>query len=47
MSTGRHYWEIKIQKCTEEEGLFIGIATKDFKVADNPIDSPHFLGYMS
>lgn len=47
MTSGRHYWEIKIIKCIEEEGLFIGIARKDLKVEENPIDSPNFIGYMS
>ena len=29
MSSGRHYWEIKIDKYIDEEDLFIGIARKN------------------
>jgi tripartite motif-containing protein 9/67 len=26
MSSGRHYWEIRIDKYVDEEDLFIGVA---------------------
>jgi tripartite motif-containing protein 9/67 len=29
MSSGKHYWEIKIDKFVDEEDLFIGIARKE------------------
>lgn len=29
MSSGRHYWELKIDKFVDDEDLFIGIARKE------------------
>ena len=47
MSSGKHYWEIKIDKCFEYDGLFIGLARKELKINENPINSPNFIGYMT
>lgn len=50
MSSGRHYWEIKIDKYEDEEALYVGIMkeriSKD-ELKMNPLDSKNFCGYMA
>jgi len=36
MSSGRHYWEIKIDKYVDEEDLFIGISRKNLTLNAQP-----------
>jgi len=45
-SSGRHYWEIKVDNFNDEEDLFIGIARKETNLYARPIDTNMFWGYM-
>lgn len=46
ISSGRHYWEIKIDQFNDEEDLFIGIARKNINLYARPMDTKMFWGYM-
>ncbi len=46
MSSGKHYWEIKIDKFVDEEDLFIGIARKEIDLYVQPTTTGLFWGYM-
>jgi len=46
MSSGRHYWEIKIDNFNDEEDIFIGVARKEANLYARPIDTNTFWGYM-
>jgi tripartite motif-containing protein 9/67 len=46
MTSGRHYWEVKIDKYADEEDLFLGVARKTVNLSQAPQDSNQFWGYM-
>lgn len=46
MNSGRHYWEIKIEKYVDEEDIFIGIARKEIDLYTQPTTTGHFYGYI-
>ena len=46
MSSGRHYWELKIDKFVDDEDLFIGIARKEIDLYAQPITTGMFWGYI-
>ncbi|KAM3135484.1 negative regulation of SNARE complex assembly [Paramecium bursaria] len=47
IGSGRHYWEIKIDKYVDEEDIFIGIAKKDIDLYVQPTSSQQmFYGYI-
>jgi len=46
MSSGRHYWEIKVDNFNDEEDIFIGVAKKETNLYARPIDINTFWGYM-
>ncbi|CAK69624.1 unnamed protein product (macronuclear) [Paramecium tetraurelia] len=46
LNSGRHYWEIKIEKYVDEEDIFIGIARKEIDLYTQPTTTGHFYGYI-
>jgi hypothetical protein len=47
MSSGKHSWEIKIDRFTSEEDFFIGVALKDVALYSRPPDVGKFWGYLA
>eukprot|EP01017_Pseudomicrothorax_dubius_P026543 TRINITY_DN2971_c0_g2_i13.p1 TRINITY_DN2971_c0_g2~~TRINITY_DN2971_c0_g2_i13.p1 ORF type:complete len:353 (-),score=65.49 TRINITY_DN2971_c0_g2_i13:1-1059(-) len=45
-SSGRHYWELKIDKFVDEEDLFVGVARRNINLNMRPNDTKNFWGYM-
>jgi len=46
LSSGRHYWEIKVDHYNDDEDLFIGMARKTINLYARPLDTKMFWGYM-
>jgi tripartite motif-containing protein 9/67 len=46
LSSGRHYWEIKVDHYNDDEDLFLGIARKAINLYARPLDTKMFWGYM-
>lgn len=46
LSSGRHYWEIKIDKFIDEEDIFVGVAKSEHEIMASPLNSNFFWGYM-
>jgi hypothetical protein len=38
-STGRHYWEIKIDAYGHEDDIFLGVCKQEVKLNHHPIES--------
>lgn len=45
-SSGKHYWEIRVDKCDDDEFLFVGVAKQEFGPGADPSESRDFMGYM-
>lgn len=46
LSSGRNYWEIKIDKFVDEEDIFLGIARKNLNLYTQPSATNLFWGYL-
>lgn len=47
LSSGKHKWEIVIDRFSSEEDLFIGVATKEVSLYSRPPDIGNFWGYIA
>jgi len=46
MQSGSHYWEIRIDRFTDDDDIAVGIAKDGIGMGENPFESDKFLGYM-
>ncbi len=46
LDSGRHYWEIKIDRYVNDEDIFIGVAHKDVPLYTRPPETGQFWGYL-
>ena len=46
LSSGRHKWEIKIDRYVSDEDIFIGVAQKEVSLYSRPPDVGKFWGFL-
>jgi len=46
LDSGRHYWEVKVDRYINDEDVFIGVAHKDVPLYTRPPETGQFWGYL-
>ena len=46
LDSGRHYWEVKVDRYVNDEDIFIGVAHKDVPLYTRPPETGQFWGYL-
>jgi tripartite motif-containing protein 9/67 len=46
ISSGKHYWEVKIEKFVEIDDIIIGISQKGIDINQRPFDTGKFWGWI-